>query len=361
MRRRERHGRCREARTRSARNRVEDQRAHGTWHPTVPRTGVHDGGTRGPPVLLHHGGVRVLRRGGDGARHRLRHQVPPADAGRARASRFTDRWRWSWPGPGFRSSWRWSCSSGASSVYFALARVPDEAMDIYAVGKQWMWKFQHREGPREINELHVPVNTPVRVLIASEDVLHSLYFPSFRTKMDAVPGRYTQLWFTATKPGTYHIFCAEYCGARHSAMIGRVVVMPQQEFQAWIGGGATEGTLAQTGEKLFTDLACVTCHRAGAGRAGRIERRCSARRCSSPAVAPSPRMSPTSASRSSIRGQSRGRLCADHADVPGPGERRAAARADRIHSIAAASRSGGSAQPAAPGPPAARPDAGPTQ
>jgi cytochrome c oxidase subunit II len=157
-----------------------------------------------------------------------------------------------------------------SSVYFALARVPDEAMDIYAVGKQWMWKFQHREGPREINELHVPVDTPVRVLIASEDVLHSLYFPSFRTKMDAVPGRYTQLWFTATKPGTYHIFCAEYCGARHSAMIGRVVVMPQQDFQAWVGGGATEGTLAQAGEKLFTDLACVTCHGAGSGQRGPV-------------------------------------------------------------------------------------------
>ena len=155
-----------------------------------------------------------------------------------------------------------------SSVYFALARVPDEAMDVYAVGKQWMWKFQHREGPREINELHVPLNMPVRVLITSEDVLHSLYFPGFRTKMDAVPGRYTQLWFTATKLGTYHIFCAEYCGARHSAMIVRVVVMPQQEFQAWVGGGGTEGTLAQAGEKLFTDLACVTCHRAGAGQRG---------------------------------------------------------------------------------------------
>jgi cytochrome c oxidase subunit 2 len=155
-----------------------------------------------------------------------------------------------------------------ASVYFALARVPDEALDIYAVGKQWMWKFQHREGQREINELHVPVNTPVRVLIASEDVLHSLYFPSFRTKMDAVPGRYTQLWFTATRTGTFHIFCAEYCGTNHSGMIGRVVVMPQNEFQAWLGGGAAGGTLAQTGEKLFTDLACITCHRADSGARG---------------------------------------------------------------------------------------------
>jgi cytochrome c oxidase subunit II len=155
-----------------------------------------------------------------------------------------------------------------ASVYFALARVPDEALDIYAVGKQWMWKFQHPEGQREINELHVPVNTPVRVLLTSEDVLHDLYFPSFRTKMDAIPGRYTQLWFTATKVGTFHIFCAEYCGTRHSGMIGRVVVMPQTEYEAWLGGGVTEGTLAQRGEKLFTQFACVTCHRADSAARG---------------------------------------------------------------------------------------------
>src|SRR5262245_3446210 len=155
-----------------------------------------------------------------------------------------------------------------ASVYFALARVPDEALDIYAVGKQWMWKFQHPEGQREINELHVPVNTPVRVLLTSEDVLHDLYFPSFRTKTDAIPGRYTQLWFTATKVGTFHIFCAEYCGTRHSGMIGRVVVMPQTEYEAWLGGGATEGTLAQRGEKLFTQFACVTCHRGDSAARG---------------------------------------------------------------------------------------------
>ena len=155
-----------------------------------------------------------------------------------------------------------------ASVYFALVRVPDEAMDIYAVGKQWMWKFQHPEGQREINELHVPVNTPVRVLLTSEDVLHDLSFPSFRTKMDAIPGRYTQLWFTATKVGTYHIFCAESCGPRHSGMIGRVVVLPQNEYEAWLGGGAAEGTLAQRGEKLFTQFACVTCHRADSAARG---------------------------------------------------------------------------------------------
>jgi len=147
-----------------------------------------------------------------------------------------------------------------SSVYFAIARMPEETLDIYAVGKQWMWKFQHREGQREINELHVPVNTPVRMIVTSEDVLHDLYFPSFRVKTDAIPGRYTQVWFNATKPGKYHIFCAEYCGTKHSGMIGWVHVLPEDEFQAWLGGTTTGESLAQRGEKLFTQLACITCH-----------------------------------------------------------------------------------------------------
>jgi cytochrome c oxidase subunit 2 len=155
-----------------------------------------------------------------------------------------------------------------ASVYFAIARVPEETLDIYAVGKQWMWKFQHREGQREINELHVPVNTPVRMIITSEDVLHDLYFPSFRVKMDAIPGRYTQVWFNATKTGTYHIFCAEYCGTKHSGMIGRVVVMEPGDYQAWLGGTSTGETLAQRGEKLFTQLACITCHNPGSGARG---------------------------------------------------------------------------------------------
>jgi cytochrome c oxidase subunit 2 len=147
-----------------------------------------------------------------------------------------------------------------SSVYFAIARMPEETLDIYAVGKQWMWKFQHREGQREINELHVPVNTPVRMIITSEDVLHDLYFPAFRVKTDAIPGRYTQVWFNATKPGRFHIFCAEYCGTKHSGMIGWVNVLPEDEYQAWLGGTTTGESLAQRGEKLFTQLACVTCH-----------------------------------------------------------------------------------------------------
>ena len=157
-----------------------------------------------------------------------------------------------------------------ASVYFAIARVPEQTLDIYAVGKQWMWKFQHREGQREINELHVPVNTPVRVILTSEDVLHDLYFPSFRVKMDVIPGRYTQLWFNATKLGTYHIFCAEYCGTNHSGMIGRVVVMEQDEYSSWLGGGVPEGTLADQGEELFTQYACITCHAPGAVARGPV-------------------------------------------------------------------------------------------
>jgi cytochrome c oxidase subunit 2 len=157
-----------------------------------------------------------------------------------------------------------------SSVYFAIARPPAETLDIYAVGKQWMWKFQHREGQREINALHVPVNTPVRLIITSEDVLHDVYLPAFRVKMDAIPGRYTQLWFNATQVGTFHLFCAEYCGTKHSGMIGSVIVMPQEDYQSWLGGGSAEGTLAQRGEKLFTQLACVTCHMGGDTQRGPV-------------------------------------------------------------------------------------------
>jgi cytochrome c oxidase subunit 2 len=147
-----------------------------------------------------------------------------------------------------------------ASVYYHLRRPPAEAIRIYAVGKQWMWKFQHLEGQREINELHVPSGRPIRITISSEDVLHSLYFPAFRTKMDAIPGRYTELWFEAQTPGTYHMFCTEYCGTSHSAMIGSVTVLEPTQYQAWLQGGGMEGTLAQRGARLFNDQTCSTCH-----------------------------------------------------------------------------------------------------
>jgi cytochrome c oxidase subunit 2 len=148
-----------------------------------------------------------------------------------------------------------------AKVFFDIYRPPAGAMEIYVVGKQWMWKAQHMDGMREINELHVPVGRPVKLIMGSEDVLHSFYIPSFRVKADVVPGRYNVLWFTATKPGRYHLFCAEYCGTKHSGMIGWVYAMEPNQFQAWLGGGNTSETPAAAGEKLFQDFACSSCHR----------------------------------------------------------------------------------------------------
>ena len=150
-----------------------------------------------------------------------------------------------------------------SSLYIANSRVPDQAMNIYVVGRQWMWKIQHPNGRREINELHVPIGQPVKLTLASQDVIHSFYIPAFRVKQDVVPGRYVTMWFQPTRAGEYHLFCAEYCGTYHSGMIGRVVVMQPEEFQKWLGG-VTEESPVQTGEKLFTDFNCVNCHATGA-------------------------------------------------------------------------------------------------
>lgn len=153
-------------------------------------------------------------------------------------------------------------------VFFHYVRPPDETMQLYATGKRWMWRFQHVDGQREINTLHVPVGRPVKITFTSEDVLHDLYIPAFRVKADAIPGRYSSIWFEATKTGEYHLFCAEYCGTRHSGMIGTVYVMEQNDYQAWLaGGGQTGGTMQARGEQLFNDLACNTCHLSnGTGR-----------------------------------------------------------------------------------------------
>jgi cytochrome c oxidase subunit II len=159
--------------------------------------------------------------------------------------------------------------SGAS-VYFAMARPPDETLNIYVVGKQWMWKFQHLDGQREINELHVPVGRAVKLITTSEDVIHDFFVPAFRIKADVLPGRYVNIWFQSTKPGRYRIFCAEYCGTRHSGMTGDVIVMEPSEYQTWLSGGAAEGSLASTGGKLFQDLACNTCHRPDAQGRGPV-------------------------------------------------------------------------------------------
>jgi cytochrome c oxidase subunit 2 len=157
-----------------------------------------------------------------------------------------------------------------ADLYFRIARPPADAMDVFVVGKQWMWKVQHPEGVREINELHVPLGRPVRITLGSEDVLHDYYIPAFRVKMDAVPGKLTTLWFTATKAGSYHIFCAEYCGTQHSGMVGQVIVMEPQDYEAWLAGGRMTGTPVENGERLFTSLACITCHKADSSGRGPI-------------------------------------------------------------------------------------------
>lgn len=148
-----------------------------------------------------------------------------------------------------------------AKVFFDLYRPPAGAMEIFIVGKQWMWKAQHMDGMREINELHVPVGRPVKLIMGSEDVLHSFYVPAFRVKADVIPGRYNHLWFTATKAGRYHLFCAEYCGTKHSGMIGWIYAMEPSEFQAWLAGGTTNVTPAAAGAKLFEDFVCSSCHR----------------------------------------------------------------------------------------------------
>jgi cytochrome c oxidase subunit 2 len=148
-----------------------------------------------------------------------------------------------------------------AGLFFAMSRVPDNALDIYVVGKQWMWKFQHLDGQREINELHVPTDRDIRLIATSEDVIHDWFVPAFRIKADVIPGRYVNIWFRATKPGRYRLFCAEYCGTKHSGMTGEVVVMKPRDYQTWLGGGEAQGSLASAGERLFADLACNTCHR----------------------------------------------------------------------------------------------------
>jgi cytochrome c oxidase subunit 2 len=146
-------------------------------------------------------------------------------------------------------------------VFFHMNRTPDDAMTVNVVGKRWMWKLQHPTGQREINELHVPLGRPVRLNITSEDTIHSFFVPAFRIKKDAVPGRYNTAWFKATKTGTYHLFCAEYCGTEHSRMIGQVVVMEPDAYQTWLAGGPAPESPVKAGEKLFTELNCITCHR----------------------------------------------------------------------------------------------------
>ncbi len=151
-------------------------------------------------------------------------------------------------------------------VYFKERTPPRDATEVYVVAKQWMWKLEHSEGQREINELHVPAGRDVKLIMTSQDVIHSFFVPAFRMKQDVLPGRYTVTWFRATKPGVYHLFCAEYCGTQHSGMVGDIVVQAPAEYEAWVHSGAS-GPLSLSGEKMFAELGCATCHRVdGQGR-----------------------------------------------------------------------------------------------
>jgi cytochrome c oxidase subunit II len=155
-----------------------------------------------------------------------------------------------------------------AKVFFDLYRPPAGAMEIFIVGKQWMWKAQHADGQREINELHVPIGRPVKLVMGSEDVIHSYYIPAFRVKADVIPGRYNSMWFTATKPGRYRLFCAEYCGTKHSGMVGWITAMEPADYQAWLAGGPANASPVAAGQKLFSDLVCNTCHQQGTSARG---------------------------------------------------------------------------------------------
>jgi len=153
-------------------------------------------------------------------------------------------------------------------IYFEQYRPPQNAVEIYVVAKQWMWKIQHSTGQREINELHVPVGRKIKLIMTTEDVIHDFFVPAFRIKADVVPGKYTSQWFEAIKPGTYHLFCAEYCGMNHSGMIGSIIVMEPREFDNWLSGNTGNQTPAVAGQQLFQSLGCVSCHGAE-GEGGR--------------------------------------------------------------------------------------------
>lgn len=158
---------------------------------------------------------------------------------------------------------------GGAIVFFEQYTPPEDSMEIYVVGKQWMWKAQHETGQREINELHIPVGRNVKLTMTTEDVLHDFFIPAFRTKADVVPGRYTYMWFNATKPGKYHLFCAEYCGLNHSGMGGWIYVMEQRDFDNWLSGNVSGQTPVEEGRDLFTNkLGCASCHAGGPAQRG---------------------------------------------------------------------------------------------
>ena len=153
-------------------------------------------------------------------------------------------------------------------LYFRIYNPPANAMNIYVVGKQWMWKAEHPGGQHEINALHVPTGRPVQLTMISQDVFHSFSIPDFRIKREVIPGRYSTVWFQATEPGSYHLFCTQYCGTQHSGMIGTITVLTPDDYKKWLQESTSGMSLAQNGERLFASMGCNSCHSGNAAARG---------------------------------------------------------------------------------------------
>ncbi|MEG9438143.1 cytochrome c oxidase subunit II [Edaphobacter sp. HDX4] len=160
------------------------------------------------------------------------------------------------------------CFVWGALLYFRIYNPPTNAMNIYVVGKQWMWKAEHPGGQHEINNLHIPEGVPIQLTMISQDVFHSFSIPDFRVKREVIPGRYSTVWFQATTPGTYHIFCTQYCGTKHSGMIGEVTVLTPDEYKKWTESSTSGMSLAQNGERLFASMGCNACHTGNAAARG---------------------------------------------------------------------------------------------
>ena len=160
------------------------------------------------------------------------------------------------------------CFVWGALLYFRIYDPPTNAMNVYIVGKQWMWKAEHPGGQHEINALHVPTGRPVVLTMISQDVFHSYSIPEFRVKREVIPGRYTTVWFEATDPGVYHLFCTQYCGTAHSAMIGDITVMTPADYQKWTEESTSGMSLAQNGERIFASMQCNSCHTGNAAARG---------------------------------------------------------------------------------------------
>jgi len=157
-----------------------------------------------------------------------------------------------------------------ANIYFDMARPPDDSMEVFVIGRQWMWKFVHATGQEEINELHVPINKNIKLTMTAQDVIHDVFIPDFRVKNDVLPERYTSMWFNATKVGQHHLFCSQYCGTNHAEMVAWVYALTPEDFQTWQGGASISFAAAPeaAGAQLFQSLGCATCHKLDNSGAG---------------------------------------------------------------------------------------------